>query len=144
MIKPQVFYCTKDRSLISWDTWPIKMRHECSKGGPSSHHLLPPPLHLSKGNTGNKHCVFQGLQWKQMWREDESKSRMQERGNFPWLFPKTFFGPLGQPRPQGFSLKKWVGPHPFFKGKSPGGEVAFGPQFGLKKRGSHPWIRHCT
>ena len=25
-----------------------------------------------------------------------------------------------QPRPQGFSLKKWVGPHPFFKGKALG------------------------
>ena len=25
-----------------------------------------------------------------------------------------------QPRPQGFSLKKWVAPHPFFKGKALG------------------------
>ena len=25
-----------------------------------------------------------------------------------------------QPRPQGFSLKKWVGPHPFFEGKALG------------------------
>ena len=30
---------------------------------------------------------------------------------------------IHQLRPQGFSLKKWVGPHPFFKGKSPGYEV---------------------
>ena len=28
-----------------------------------------------------------------------------------------------QPRPQGFSLKKWVGRHPFFWGESPGHEV---------------------
>ena len=35
----------------------------------------------------------------------------------------TKFGPcsLGeQPHPQGFSLKKWVGAHPFFKGKALG------------------------
>ena len=25
-----------------------------------------------------------------------------------------------QPRPQGFSLKKWVAPHPFFEGKALG------------------------
>ena len=31
--------------------------------------------------------------------------------------------PSLQPRPQGFSLKKWVGP-PIFEGKSPGDEVA--------------------
>ena len=27
---------------------------------------------------------------------------------------------LNQPRPQGFSLKKWVGPHPVFEGKALG------------------------
>ena len=28
--------------------------------------------------------------------------------------------PIKQPRPQGFSLKKWVGRNPFFKGKALG------------------------
>ena len=27
---------------------------------------------------------------------------------------------ITQPRPQGFSLKKWVWPHPFFEGKTLG------------------------
>ena len=31
-----------------------------------------------------------------------------------------------QPRPQGFSLKKWVGPHPFFEGKALGTRLARG------------------
>ena len=45
---------------------------------------------------------------------------------------------LVQPRPQCFSLKKWVGPHPFFKGKgkkgkSTGDEVDFvGKSLGTK------------
>ena len=30
-----------------------------------------------------------------------------------------------QPRPQGFSLKKWVGPNPFFKGKALGTRLKF-------------------
>ena len=40
------------------------------------------------------------------------------------------WNPVNQPRPQGFSLKKWVGqekgpfPDQFFKGKSPEDEVA--------------------
>ena len=36
--------------------------------------------------------------------------RERERFSLLWL----------QPRSQGFSLKKWVGPHPFFKGKALG------------------------
>ena len=31
--------------------------------------------------------------------------------------------PIKQPRPQGFSLKKWVGRHPLFKGKAPGARL---------------------
>ena len=39
-----------------------------------------------------------------------------------------FFSVLAsrQPRPQGFSLKKWVGPHPFFEGKALGTRLARG------------------
>ena len=33
-----------------------------------------------------------------------------------------------QPRPQGFSLKKWVG-HPFFKGKALGTRLGFFSDF---------------
>ena len=39
-----------------------------------------------------------------------------------WVLPLHSTA-LSQPRPQGFSLKKWVGlfpPHPFFKGKALG------------------------
>ena len=32
----------------------------------------------------------------------------------------------GQPRPQGFSLKKCVGGHPFFKGKALGARLGWG------------------
>lgn len=41
-----------------------------------------PPPHPPKGHTASKHCLFQGLQWKQMLRDHERKSRIQERGNF--------------------------------------------------------------
>ena len=34
-----------------------------------------------------------------------------------WLLKKH---KINQPRPQGFSLKKWVGPPPFFEGKALG------------------------
>ena len=37
-----------------------------------------------------------------------------------WLFSKQRTHELTQPRPQGISLKKWVSPHPFFKGKALG------------------------
>ena len=40
--------------------------------------------------------------------------------NFSQLERLGIPGGGGQPRPQGFSLKKWVGPHPFFKGKALG------------------------
>ena len=32
-----------------------------------------------------------------------------------------------RPRPQGFSLKKWVGPHPFFEGKALGTRLSLPP-----------------
>ena len=40
--------------------------------------------------------------------------------------PQKINACLDQPRPQGFSLKKWVGP-PIFWGKSPGDEVVSRP-----------------
>ena len=59
------------------------------------------------------------------------------------LFVQNFGEGRGQPRPQGFSLKKWVGPpHPFFEGKSLGtrlgrgvGGVANKSRYGLCKNG---------
>ena len=43
---------------------------------------------------------------------------------FVCLFVCLFFCALIQPRPQGFSLKNWVLPHPFFKGKALGTRLA--------------------
>ena len=48
------------------------------------------------------------------------KTRLYVFSNWPVFFPLLV--PEVQPRPQGFSLKKWVG-----KGKSPGDEVARSP-----------------
>ena len=39
--------------------------------------------------------------------------------NFRYVL-EVYLRLLPQPRPQGSNLKKWVGPHPFFKGKALG------------------------
>ena len=46
-----------------------------------------------------------------------------------------YFMYFDQPRPQGFSLKKWVAPHPFFKGKALGTRL----YFDTWKRLNSPW-----